>query len=1339
MAMRHVSGRGLCQAGKARAALFGSVSLIALAMTGGEARAQLVETWKAAPVDGDFNNGANWNSGTAPVNSRIAAFGASNLTTVDITASASPYAIRVLSGAYVVSIANGVVLSFGADGFDVQGGSATLNNRTGGTLLLTANSFVRGAVINNEAGAVISLDGGSALINSSISNAGLISAASGSSFLNSTITTSAGGSIALTGSARGETTALSFTGNGKLDISGLGAAGTTIGSLASASTTSQVILGAKELSVGATNASTSFAGIISGIGGSITKTGTGILTLTGANSYTGGTTISAGTLVAAQAGALGTGAITLNGGTLSNSASLTLSNDLIAAAGTTSTIVAGDGTTLTFASGTSRGNTGSSLRLGAAGSTGTIDFLSTVQSISAPLGPTEILGGVVRTNGINAAVNSSTTVTIAAGAALEIDSYTEIGTLTGAGDIRSTTNARLDVVTSGTFSGRVGTAGADALALQFLGTGTLTLTGRNLYTGGTTIRFGTLVAGAESLGTGDISFANFGGLTRRLITSGTLSGRSIIVQGNGPVVIGAGAGETARLQLINFNTDQSGRLEFGQAGVAGTVDFQAASVSVLNPARTLVFAGGTTRDSGGLGRLINAVASTTVDAGATLAFGDGGDASVTKGIVNNGALVIGRSDAMSFSGAISGTGLLAQAGTGVTTLLGANSYGGTTTVSAGTLRGGAANSFSNNSATTVNTGGTLDLGGFSQAIASVTLAGGTLKNGALTGAVTSSGGTIDGLAGSASVTTQSANTTLTGTNTYTGATTVNGGTLVVNGAITASSGVTVAAGATIGGSGQLPSLTVNGTLSPGNSPGTLTVNGNLTLGAGSVYVAEVQGAVSDRVNVTGTAALAGTLRLVPLGGAYLFGSPYTLLSAQGGRTGSFGTVDTAGSFGDGVTTGVAYTATDVQLTLTPKPLAPIVADPAPAPPGTPASPAVAAATKSLGPGAGQRTNAYAVALGIDRAVAGGANPSALFAIYNLPAAAIPAAVNQLSGEVHTAAPAMANSAAGQFLRTMLDGSGAGRLAGAAADPGGAAGFTADLPSRQDGPGRAGFDPARFSLWGATFASTGRTDGDRVAGSASRNLSDGHVAVGADVGLGSNTVAGLAVAGGQSRASLSGGLGAAKADVFQAGLYGRTTLGTVNLAAAFGYARLDTDTRRAIPALGRTGVAASYLTQAWSGRFEASLPAMSWNGVTLSPLAAVQAVRASSPAAIERDGTGASAGMLTLARRSDTTSRSELGMQLDANLIAGTSPVTGFVRSAWAHYYQRDAELTASINGLAGASFSVAGTMPSRNTALFSAGADIKLSTSVSMGMRVDSEFAANTRRFGGTAQLRVSF
>lgn len=1329
---------------RARAVLFAGVSLAALALSGGQARAQIVENWLAAPVDGDYNNGANWVSGNAPVGPQIAAFGASNRQVVDITASVRPYSISVLSGDYVFNIGNGVTTAFFVEAITVQGGSATVNNATGATISLDGSAFFSGAVtINNSAGAVISLVSATGLGSTVIANAGQITLGSGSPTLSdSRITTSEGGAITLTGFGRGGNAVLSFTGNGRLDISGLStfSAGTTIASLNSASASSQVILGAKDLSIGATNADSTYAGVISGTGGSLTKTGTGTLTLSGVNSYTGGTTISAGTLVATRAGALGTGDITLNGGTLSNTASVTLTNDLSAAAGTTSTIVAADGTTLTFAPVTYRNAAGSSLRLGAAGSTGTISFSPANGNLDATAGPTEILGGVVRTGGVNSALSSNIDLTIAAGATLEIDGFGQVRTLTGAGDIRSTTNGRLDVASGGTFSGRIGTAGADALRLEYLGTGTLTLTERNLYAGGTLIRFGTLVAGAESLGTGDISFGSFGGpFVRRLVTSGTLSGRAITVDGSATVVLAASAGTTARLQLTNFTTNQSGRLEFGQAGVAGTVEFQATTVSVLDPARTLVFAGGTTRDAGGLGRLINGLASTTVDAGATLAFGTGGDASVTKAIVNNGALVIDRGDAMSFSGVISGTGSLAQAGAGVTTLSGANSYRGATTVSAGTLRGGAANSFSNLSATTVNTGGTLDLGGFSQAIASVALAGGTLTNGALAGAVTSSGGTIDRLGGSASVTTQSGVTTLTGTNAYTGPTAVNGGTLVVNGSITGSSAVTVAAGATIGGSGQLPSLTVAGTLAPGNSPGTLTVNGNLTLSAGAVYLAEVQGAVSDRVVVTGTAALAGTLRLAPLGGVYSFATPYTLLTAAGGASGAFATVETQGSFGDGVTSRVAYTATDVQLTLVPAPLAPIVAQQTAARQTAAALPGVAT-TPTLSPAGAGRGNAYAVALGIDRAVAGGANPSALFPIYNLPAAAIPAAVNQLSGEVHSAAPALAVSAADQFLRAMLDPFAAGRLALEGDAPGGAA-FSALVRKSEDLPAArpAFLDAPRYSVWGAGFGSKARNDGSARIGSAGRDLDDGHLAVGADVLIAPRTVAGFAVSGGASRGSLAGNLGKVDAEAYQAGLYGVTRLGPLNLGAALAYTRLENDVRRVIPALGTGNLASSYATNAWSGRLQASAAVFGWNGLTLSPLAAIQTIHVGSPAVTETSQSGSAAGALALARRNDVTARSELGAQVDLRSTIANLPLSGYLRAGWAHYYRRDASVSAAITGLSGSDFVIDGAKPARNAALLSAGLDLKIAANVTLGARFDSELSGTTNRFGGSAQLRVGF
>ena len=71
-------------------------------------------------------------------------------------------------------------------------------------------------------------------------------------------------------------------------------------------------------------------------------------------------------------------------------------------------------------------------------------------------------------------------------------------------------------------------------------------------------------------------------------------------------------------------------------------------------------------------------------------------------------------------------------GPGTVIFAGPEVYSGATTVNGGTLEAGSAGAFSQNSTTTVNSGGTLDLGGYAQSINSVTVTGGTIQDGTLT-------------------------------------------------------------------------------------------------------------------------------------------------------------------------------------------------------------------------------------------------------------------------------------------------------------------------------------------------------------------------------------------------------------------------------------------------------------------------------------------------------------------------------------------------------------------------------------------------------------------------------
>ncbi|EOU3708655.1 fibronectin-binding autotransporter adhesin ShdA [Salmonella enterica subsp. enterica serovar Infantis] len=233
--------------------------------------------------------------------------------------------------------------------------------------------------------------------------------------------------------------------------------------------------------------------------GSLVKTGTGELTLSGDNTYSGGTTISDGTLTADYADSLGTGAVANSGvlqvgeGELENT--LSGSGSLVKT-GTGKLTLGGDnsysgGTTIT--GGTLTADHADSLGTGAIANSGVFKVgegeLKNTLSGSGSLVKTGT--GELTLSGDNSYSGGTTII----GGTLTADHADSLGT-------GAVANSGVLQVGEGELENTLSGSGS----LVKTGTGELTLSGDNTYSGGTTITGGTLMADhADSLGTGAIA------------------------------------------------------------------------------------------------------------------------------------------------------------------------------------------------------------------------------------------------------------------------------------------------------------------------------------------------------------------------------------------------------------------------------------------------------------------------------------------------------------------------------------------------------------------------------------------------------------------------------------------------------------------------------------------------------------------------------------------------------------------------------------------------------------------------------------------------------------------
>ncbi|ELY2801138.1 autotransporter outer membrane beta-barrel domain-containing protein, partial [Salmonella enterica subsp. enterica serovar Derby] len=422
-----------------------------------------------------------------------------------------------------------------------------------------------------------------------------------------------------------------------------------------------------------------FDNAISG-SGQVVKSGDETLTLSGSNTYTGGTLISGGTLVASNVEALGSGDVT-------NDAVLELNTggDFTNAISGSGQVVKSGDETLTLSGANSY--TGGTLISGGTLIASNVEALGTGDVTDNAVLELNTGGdfdnaisgsGQVEKSGDEtltlSGANSYTGGTLISSGTLVANDVNALGT----GDV--TDNAVLELNTGGTFDNAISGSGQVVKS----GDETLTLSGSNTYTGGTTINDGTLIAtSVDALGSGDVTdnavlelntggdFDNAISGSGQVVKSGdetlTLSGTNSYTDGT---LISGGTLVATNLEALGTgDVTNNATLELNTGGtfdnaISGSGQVVKSGDDALTLSGSNTYTGGTTISGGTL-------IATSVDA---LGSGDVTDNAVLE--LNTGG---------TFDNAISGSGQVVKSGDKTLTLSGSNTYTGGTTISGGTL------------------------------------------------------------------------------------------------------------------------------------------------------------------------------------------------------------------------------------------------------------------------------------------------------------------------------------------------------------------------------------------------------------------------------------------------------------------------------------------------------------------------------------------------------------------------------------------------------------------------------------------------------------------------------
>jgi len=396
----------------------------------------------------NFSGGVTLNAGTLNINNSYAlgtgTFTIASNSTIDNTSARS----LTLSNSGSIQWLSTNSTFIGTQSLNL--GSNAINFTTNSTITVVSNALTLGN-LTNSTGIAITKAGAGTLVLAGTNNMGygwivsagalnLQNANAIGSKAKSSVTVSNGAALQLQGgltyvSASGANASTTINGNG---INTNGAIENVSGNN---TYSSDIILGSaarinSDAGLLTLNSSTGIAGpglgltlggagnitvssVIATTTGSLTKDGTGTVTLTAANTYSGGTILNAGTLAISNSAALGTGTLNFasNGTTLQALANLSITNPLTNSANgtinnggfafTNTGVISGGGGTLTFAG------------------TGT----TTISATNTYTGVTAITGGVTSLG--NAGKLASTSAIVTNGATLLLSGAANGGLATG--------------------------------------------------------------------------------------------------------------------------------------------------------------------------------------------------------------------------------------------------------------------------------------------------------------------------------------------------------------------------------------------------------------------------------------------------------------------------------------------------------------------------------------------------------------------------------------------------------------------------------------------------------------------------------------------------------------------------------------------------------------------------------------------------------------------------------------------------------------------------------------------------------------------------------------------